>query len=99
MSLNSTGQPLAPPTDLEIGRAADLLPIEQVAAAAGIAPGFLEPYGRYIAKVSLAATVALSDRLPSKYVLITSVSPTPLGEGKTTTAIGLAQRSGTARRR
>jgi formate--tetrahydrofolate ligase len=79
------------PTDLEIGRATDLLPIEEVAASAGIAAEHLEPYGRYIAKVSASAQEALSDQAPAKYVVITAVTPTPLGEGKTTTAIGLAQ--------
>ena len=79
------------PSDLEIGRAATLLPIEEVAASAGIAAEHLEPYGRYIAKVSSTALAALSDQSPAKYVVITAVTPTPLGEGKTTTAIGLAQ--------
>src|SRR4029078_8064076 len=78
-------------TDLEISRAAHLLPIEEVAASAGIAAEHLEPYGRYIAKVSPTAQDALTDRAPAKYVVITAVTPTPLGEGKTTTAIGLAQ--------
>jgi formate--tetrahydrofolate ligase len=80
-----------PPTDLEIGRATKLLPIEEVAASAGIATEHLEPYGRYIAKVSASAQEALSGQAPAKYVVITAVTPTPLGEGKTTTAIGLAQ--------
>ena len=79
------------PSDLEIGHAADLLPIEEVAASAGIAAEHLEPYGRYIAKVAPTAHAALSDRPPAKYVVITAVTPTPLGEGKTTTSIGLAQ--------
>ncbi len=79
------------PSDLEISRAADLLPIEEVAASAGIAAEHLEPYGRYIAKVAPTALAALADRAPAKYVVITAVTPTPLGEGKTTTAIGLAQ--------
>ncbi|MGZ4596189.1 MAG: formate--tetrahydrofolate ligase [Actinomycetes bacterium] len=79
------------PSDLEIGRAADLLPIEDVAAAAGIAAEHLEPFGRYIAKVAPTAQATLSDRPPGKYVVITAVTPTPLGEGKTTAAIGLAQ--------
>jgi formate--tetrahydrofolate ligase len=79
------------PNDLEIGRAAELLPIEEVAAAAGIAAEHLEPYGRYIAKVAPTALAALADRAPGKYVVITAVTPTPLGEGKTTTSIGLAQ--------
>ena len=79
------------PSDLEIARAADLLPIEEVAASAGIAAEQLEPYGRHIAKVATTAHAALSDRASGKYVVITAVTPTPLGEGKTTTAIGLAQ--------
>ena len=79
------------PTDLEIGRAAELLPIEEVAASAGIAAEHLQPYGRYIAKVAPTALADLSDQAPAKYVVITAVTPTPLGEGKTTTAIGLAQ--------
>jgi formate--tetrahydrofolate ligase len=79
------------PTDLEIGRATKLLPIEEVAASAGIAVEHLEPYGRYIAKVSASAQEALCGQAPAKYVVITAVTPTPLGEGKTTTAIGLAQ--------
>ncbi|MEP6666432.1 MAG: formate--tetrahydrofolate ligase [Nocardioidaceae bacterium] len=79
------------PSDLEIGRAADLLPIEEVAASAGIAPEHLEPYGRYVAKIAPTALAGLSDRPHAKYVVITAVTPTPLGEGKTTTSIGLAQ--------
>jgi formate--tetrahydrofolate ligase len=79
-----------PLSDLEIGRAAELLPIEQVAASVGIDAEHLEPYGRHIAKIAPSATVALSDREHAKYVVITAVTPTPLGEGKTTTSIGLA---------
>jgi len=78
-------------SDLEIGHAAHLLPIEEVAASAGIAAKHLEHYGAYIAKVTAGATAALSDRAPAKYIVITAVTPTPLGEGKTTTSIGLAQ--------
>jgi formate--tetrahydrofolate ligase len=79
------------PTDLEIGRAARLLPIEEVAASAGIDPEHLEHYGKYIAKVAPTAQAAVSGRPTAKYVVITAVTPTPLGEGKTTTSIGLAQ--------
>jgi formate--tetrahydrofolate ligase len=82
--------PDAPPSDLDIGRATSLLPIEQVAASVGIAEEHLEPYGRHIAKVAASATNALADRAPAKYVVISAVTPTPLGEGKTTTSIGLA---------
>jgi len=79
------------PTDLEIGHAAELLPIEEVAASAGISAEHLETYGRYIAKVAPSALVEAADRPPAKYVVITAVTPTPLGEGKTTTSVGLAQ--------
>src|SRR5674476_445507 len=75
----------------DAGRGGNLLPIEEVAASAGITAEHLEPYGAYIAKVAPTATAALSDQAPAKYIVITAVTPTPLGEGKTTTSIGLAQ--------
>jgi formate--tetrahydrofolate ligase len=87
------------PTDLDIARAATLQPIEEVAARAGIAAEHLDPYGRHVAKISLSAAAALADRPPAKYVLVTAVTPTPLGEGKTTTAVGLAQAFGYLGRR
>jgi formate--tetrahydrofolate ligase len=80
-----------PLSDLEIARAATLLPIEEVAAAAGIDPDLLEHYGRHVAKIDLAAMDALADRPRAKYVVVTAITPTPLGEGKTTTSVGLAQ--------
>lgn len=79
------------PSDLAIARAAHLEPITKVARAAGIPEERLEPYGRHVAKVDLAAVGDLADRPPAKYVVITAITPTPLGEGKTTTAVGLAQ--------
>ena len=79
------------PNDLDIGHAAHLQPIEEVAASAGIAAEHLEHYGAYIAKVTPSATAAVSEQPPAKYIVITAVTPTPLGEGKTTTSIGLAQ--------
>ena len=78
------------PSDLDIGRAADLLPIEEVAASAGIAAEHLERYGTYIAKVAPTALADVADRPKAKYIVITAVTPTPLGEGKTTTSVGLA---------
>lgn len=66
-------------------------PIADVAAAAGLPEEFLEPYGRYVAKIDLAAIDALAERPPARCVVVTAVTPTPLGEGKTTTAVGLAQ--------
>jgi formate--tetrahydrofolate ligase len=79
------------PTDLEIARAARLDPIEEVAARGGLTAECLEPYGRYVAKVTPAAEQVLSQRPPARYVVVTAVTPTPLGEGKTTTAVGLTQ--------
>jgi formate--tetrahydrofolate ligase len=79
------------PSDLAIARAADLLPIGEVAARAGIAAEFVEPYGRHVAKIAPGAQATLADRPLARYVLITAITPTPLGEGKTTTAVGLAQ--------
>ncbi len=79
------------PSDLEIASAAHLDPIVEVAARAGIAEEYLEPYGRWVAKIAPEATAALADRPKAKYVVVTAVTPTPLGEGKTTTSVGLAQ--------
>jgi formate--tetrahydrofolate ligase len=79
------------PSDLDIARAATIRPITDVAAAAGISDDLLIPYGRDVAKVDLAAIDALADRPKARYILVTAVTPTPLGEGKTTTSVGLAQ--------
>ena len=84
--------PDAPPlTALDIARRATLRPITEVAAGMGIGEDLLEPYGRYVAKVSLDAVDALADRPRARYVVVTAITPTPLGEGKTTTTLGLAQ--------
>lgn len=79
------------PSDLEIARAATLLPITDIAAKAHIPQEFVEPYGRDVAKIDLGAIETLQDRPTAKYVVVTAITPTPLGEGKTTTAVGLAQ--------
>ncbi len=76
-------------TDIEIARAATLLPIAEVTARAGIAAGAVEPYGRYKAKLDVAA-LPVPARAPGKLILVTAINPTPAGEGKTTTSIGLA---------
>ncbi len=76
---------------LEISRRATLKPITKIAAEAGIPEGLLEPHGEYVAKVNLSAIEALSDRPRARYVVVTAVTPTPLGEGKTTTTLGLGQ--------
>ena len=62
-----------------------------IAAQMGIEPGLLEPYGSEVAKISLDAVESLADRPRARYVVVTAVTPTPLGEGKTTTTVGLGQ--------
>ncbi len=76
-------------SDLEIARAARLRPIGEIAALAGIPAEALEPYGRYKAKVSLDFVASQADRPDGALVLVTGISPTAAGEGKTTTTIGL----------
>ncbi|MCX7961100.1 MAG: formate--tetrahydrofolate ligase [Burkholderiales bacterium] len=78
------------PSDIEIAQAAKLRRIAQVAREKlGIAEEHLEPYGHYKAKVSLEYLDTLRDRPDGKLILVTAVSPTPAGEGKTTTTVGL----------
>ena len=79
------------PTDLEIAREARLLPMPEIAAMMGIGPHLLEPYGYDVAKIRLEAMDELEDRPKAKYVVVSAVTPTPLGEGKTTTTVGLGQ--------
>ena len=82
--------PQSMPTDLEIARSAQLRPIEEVAADMGVPSGTVEHYGREMAKISLGAIEGMGPPR-AKYILVTATNPTPLGEGKTTTAVGLAQ--------
>ncbi len=79
------------PSDLDIARSVAPLPIEDIAEKAGIDPGTLELYGRDVAKIPLEAIDGLAGRPRAKYILVTAVTPTPLGEGKTTTTVGLGQ--------
>ncbi|HEY7524880.1 MAG TPA: formate--tetrahydrofolate ligase, partial [Candidatus Limnocylindrales bacterium] len=80
------------PSDLEIARSVRPRPIVEIASELGIRPDELEPYGSTKAKVSLAAIERLESENPrGRYVVVTAITPTPLGEGKTTTTIGLAQ--------
>ena len=79
------------PSDLEIARAATPKPMAEIAAMMGIGPHLLRPYGTELAKISLDAIEELSDRPKAKYVVVTAITPTPLGEGKTTTTVGLGQ--------
>jgi formate--tetrahydrofolate ligase len=76
---------------LEIAQEADLRPIGDVAAAAGIEPDEIEPYGRYRAKISLSILERLRDRPDGKLIITTAITPTKAGEGKTTTSISLTQ--------
>jgi formate--tetrahydrofolate ligase len=79
------------PTDLEIARQAHLLPMPDIAAKMGIGPHLLEPYGYDVAKIRLEAIEELASKPKAKYVVVSAVTPTPLGEGKTTTTVGLGQ--------
>ena len=78
-------------TALEIARAATLKPIADVAEDIGLPPWLVQPYGENVAKIDLRAIDELADRPKAKYVVVTAVTPTPLGEGKTTTTVGLGQ--------
>jgi formate--tetrahydrofolate ligase len=79
------------PSDLQIARKATLKPIPDIAAGMGIGPHLLEPYGDAVAKIKLDAIEELSDRPKANYVVVSAITPTPLGEGKTTTTVGLGQ--------
>lgn len=77
------------PSDLEIARAGKPLPLKEIAQQMGIGEHLLEPYGTSLAKISLDAIEELKGRPKAKYVVVTAITPTPLGEGKTTTTVGL----------
>ncbi len=79
------------PSDLEIAQAAEMKPILDVAASLGLGPDDLDLYGKYKAKIHLDVLEKFKDRPQGKYVDVTAITPTPLGEGKTTTTIGLTQ--------
>jgi len=78
-------------SDIDIARSAVRRPISAVAASLGLGPEDILPYGHHIAKVPIELLARLEDRAPGKLVLVTAMTPTPMGEGKTTTTIGLAQ--------
>jgi formate--tetrahydrofolate ligase len=79
------------PSDLAISRGATPKPLSDVAWQMGLSEHLLEPYGAGVAKIRLEAVDELADNPPAKYVVVTAVTPTPLGEGKTTTTVGLGQ--------
>jgi formate--tetrahydrofolate ligase len=77
-------------TDIEIAREASPLPVTDVAAALGLDSDHIDPYGRYKAKLHLDVLDRLKDKPDGKLVLCTAITPTPAGEGKTTTNVGLS---------
>ncbi|HEV7256825.1 MAG TPA: formate--tetrahydrofolate ligase [Bosea sp. (in: a-proteobacteria)] len=77
------------PTDIEIARAGELRPIADIAERAGIPEAALHPYGKFIAKVDTHEIPDFANRPEGKLILVTAISPTPAGEGKTTTTVGL----------
>ena len=76
-------------TDIEIAQAAKLEKISIIAKKINIPEDSLEPYGHYKAKISLDFLNSLEDKKDGKLILVTAISPTPAGEGKTTTSVGL----------
>jgi formate--tetrahydrofolate ligase len=79
------------PSDLEIARRAKLVRIESLAESLGLQPDEIEPYGRYKAKITLQALERFKNRPDGRYICVTGINPTPLGEGKTVVTIGLTQ--------
>ena len=82
------------PSDIAISRSQHPKPVTRVATEVGIAPHELEPYGAYKAKVDLKLLERLSHRRNGRYIVVTGITPTPLGEGKSTTTMGLTQAIG-----
>ena len=79
------------PSDLAIARAASMKPLPDIASTMGIGQHLLEPYGESVAKIKLEAIEELADRPKAKYVVVTAITPTPLGEGKTTTTVEIGR--------
>ena len=79
------------PSDLDIAQAATLKPLDDVARQMDLPLELLEMHGHDVAKIELDAIEAMADRPRAKYVVVTAITPTPLGEGKTTTTVGLGQ--------
>ncbi len=82
------------PSDIDIAQAATLRPILEIAAQVGLTEDDLDLYGKYKAKVHLDVIEKFKDRPQGKYIDVTAITPTPLGEGKTTTTVGLSQALG-----
>ena len=80
------------PSDLKIAQDAKLVHINQIAEQMGLDPATdLEHYGKYVAKINLEALERLQSKPDAKYVDVTAITPTPLGEGKSTTTVGIGQ--------
>ena len=77
-------------SDIEIAQACAIKPIRDIAAVAGVDEEYLEYYGKYKAKTDLKLLDDRADRPDGKLILVTAINPTPAGEGKTTTTVGLA---------
>jgi formate--tetrahydrofolate ligase len=75
-------------TDIEIAQETKLIPINEIAASLGIPDEAVENYGRYKAKIDIGALKGLPEK--AKLIVVTAITPTPAGEGKTTTSVGLA---------
>lgn len=82
------------PSDIEIAQSVKPIPIDKIAAEAGILPDEIDLYGKSKAKVHLSVRDRLKDAPSGKYIVVTAISPTPLGEGKSTTTVGLSQAMG-----
>ena len=78
-------------TDIEIAQQAKMLEISEIAAKLGVTPDEIEPYGHYKAKLSQKLIDRVADKPDGKLILVTAINPTPAGEGKTTTSVGLAE--------
>jgi len=77
-------------SDIDIAREATMLPIGEIAAKLGVPDGAVEPYGKHIAKIRLDFVKEVADRPDGRLILVTAITPTPAGEGKTTTTVGLS---------
>lgn len=78
-------------SDIEIAQAAEMKPIKEIAQTIDLQEDEIETYGKYKAKVSLKVWNRLKDKPDGKLILVTAINPTPAGEGKTTTTVGLGQ--------
>jgi formyltetrahydrofolate synthetase len=88
-------EPLDPvPSDIDIAQAVELIPVTQIIEEIGLLPEEVDLHGKYKAKVHLDVLNRLKDVPDGKYIDVTAITPTPLGEGKSTTMVGLSQAMG-----